>query len=206
LKYKKLYTTTTLYTAFLHYTNSNSLENFSKKAGKTIKASASYSDSAPVHKMSKDHCKIFLQRRGVELHKKDLSGLGPFTNATLETLRQAVESHKNDPVVTDDEVDGDGADEQVDGDGEEDSEVDEEKDEDEERDEAAPSVPCPTSNFDTNSGEVNEIKVKQVLSWLLDAPTDSEVLVRLKWLSKRYPTLKSYCTYLRYSLCEVHTR
>lgn len=144
--------------------------------------------------MSKDHCKIFLQRRGVELNKRDRAGLGPFTNATLETLREAVHAHKNDPVsekpsgptAVDEEVDVE--------DDEEDSETDEDEDE------AVPSVACPTSNLDTSSGEVNEIKVKQVLSWLLDAPTDSEVLVRLKWLSTRYPTLKSYCTYLRYNL------
>jgi hypothetical protein len=114
-----------------------------------------------------------------------------------------VESHKNDPVVaTEETFDPTATDEAVDCDDEQDIETDEdeEKNEDEERDESVPSVPCPTSNFDTNSGEVNEIKVKQVLSWLLDAPTDSEVLVRLRWLSKRYPTLKSYCTYLRYSL------
>jgi hypothetical protein len=177
---------------YLHLTNTNlTLENFNKKAGKTIKAMSTYSDSTPVHSMSKSHCKIFLQRRGVELSKKDCFGLGPFTNATVKVLQDAVLKHKNDAVVSP-ETTSTGTDD------DDDDDIDEGVDD--AAGEAVPSVDCPASSVESSTGEVNEIKVKQVLSWLLNAPTDTEVLVRLRWLSDRYPTMKSYCTYLRYFL------
>ena len=181
---------TSIFNKVYTYTNFTS-ENFNKKAGKTIKAMSIYSDSTPVHSMSKSHCKIFLQRRGVELSKKDRFGLGPFTNATLKALQDAVFKHKDDTVVSPQTTSAVA---------EDDDDDDSEEDLDDASGEAVPSVDCPACNVESSTGEVNEIKVKQVLSWLLDAPTDSEVLVRLKWLSGRYPTMKSYCTYLRYFL------
>ena len=61
-----------------------------------------------------------------------------------------------------------------------------------------PSVPCPiTFGIKDSNKRETSIKIRPVLTWIRSAPTEKECRVRLKWLENRYPTIKSYCQYLK---------
>ena len=112
-------------------------------------------------------------------------------SGTLEKMRSACEKFKDLPVL--DETNEDEEEEE----GEEVVHDLVHTKEDGDEGVPLPSVPCPTVNFVKRSGGVSDVKLRQVLYWLLDAPTDAEVLVRLEWLATTYPTLRSFCDYLQ---------
>lgn len=137
----------------------------------------------PLESMTKNHLKLFLLERGISLDVKDQrTGIGPLNGATKAVLLKVCNAHKEDEIVQSHKF--------VDDDFEEDDDEENIVFEDD------PSVPCPAKQVDQD-GVVNEIKIRQVLHWLMNAETDREVLTRLFWLSRNYPSLKSYCSYLK---------
>ena len=169
-----------------------SIENFFHRVGGAIRAKIKFNKDTPIDKLTVTDCKEFLVQRKIDLTKEKLN------SAKLEVLRDACTKYKDLQLVEVDDDDDD--DDDDDSEKNNDQRIHDVGDDDEDVSsevKTLPSVPCPSTSFIKNSGGVNDIKLRQVLFWLLDAPTDAEVLVRLDWLGSTYCTLKSFTEYLK---------